>query len=84
MASYFIGRSIAEIAYQIVFVVIYLGSACYWTGQPFSPLRFAAMILIVVLANLFSQTTGMIIGAILINNLIASVFMTAGQYHNKS
>jgi len=75
--SYFLGRSLAEVPFQVLFVSLYVTGSYFLTGQIWSLTRISGMVAIVVLVNLVAQTQGLISGAIFMDHVIAAVFVAA-------
>lgn len=85
VTSYFIGRTLADLPFQLVFIVIFCILIYTLTGQNNTnssnyvenlllSWRFHSFVLIIVMIALVAQSVGFIFGAIFMNNLPAAVF----------
>lgn len=75
VSSYFLGRTIADLPFQLVFVVAFCMVIYTLTGQiGLDTWRFGSFVTIIVMTALIAQTVGFIFGALFMNNLPAAVF----------
>lgn len=75
VSSYFLGRTIADLPFQLVFVVAFCLVIYTLTGQiGLDTWRFGSFVTIIVMTALIAQTVGFIFGALFMNNLPAAVF----------
>lgn len=75
VTSYFMGRTLADLPFQLVFVVIFCLLIYVLTGQiGLATWRFVSFVSIVAMTALIAQSFGFIFGAIFMNNLPAAVF----------
>lgn len=73
--SYFLGRTIADLPFQIIFVILFSVVVFLLTGQyGFLSWRFLSFTFILMTTALVAQSVGFIFGAIFMNNLPAAVF----------
>jgi hypothetical protein len=73
--SYFIGRSLADIPYQIVFPFIFCAIGYNLTGQVNDFWRYLVYSSLMVAVSFCAQSQGLIFGAIFMNNLAAATFI---------
>lgn len=75
VSSYFMGRTLADLPFQLVFVICFCIVVYTLTGQiGLTTWRFGSFVTIVVMVALIAQTVGFIFGALFMNNLPAAVF----------
>lgn len=75
VSSYFMGRSLADLPFQVLFVLTFCTVIYTLTGQiGLTTWRFASFITIIMLTALIAQTIGFIFGALFMDNLPAAVF----------
>lgn len=75
--SYFIGRSLAELPFQIFFTTCYTVISYYGTGQIHSWDRLMGFVTILILITSIAQSQGLIAGAVFMDHSIAAVFIGA-------
>lgn len=75
VSSYFMGRTLADLPFQLSFVIIFCLLIYTMTGQiGLTTWRFGSFVLIIVMIALIAQSVGFIFGAIFMDNLPAAVF----------
>uniref|UniRef100_A0A6G1S460 ATP-binding cassette sub-family G member 1 n=1 Tax=Aceria tosichella TaxID=561515 RepID=A0A6G1S460_9ACAR len=75
VSSYFMGRTLADLPFQLVFVMIFCLLVYVLTGQiGLTTWRFASFVATIVMTALVAQSFGFIFGAMFMDNLPAAVF----------
>lgn len=75
VSSYFLGRTFADLPFQMGFVMIFCVVIYTLTGQlGFLSWRFVAFVSIIIMTAMIAQAVGFIFGALFMNNLPAAVF----------
>lgn len=75
VSSYFMGRTLADLPFQLLFVVIFCFLIYILTGQiGLDTWRFGSFVGIIVMVALIAQSFGFIFGALFMDNLPAAVF----------
>lgn len=74
--TYFIGRSLADLPFQIIFPFVFCAIAYYMTGQVNDIWRYIVYSLFMVTVSFCAQSQGLIFGAIFMNELAAAVFIS--------
>lgn len=75
VSSYFLGRTFADLPFQLSFVVVFCIIIYTLTGQlGFLTWRFATFVSIIIMTALVAQAVGFIFGALFMDNLPAAVF----------
>lgn len=75
VSSYFMGRTIADLPFQLIFVIVFCLICYTMTGQiGLNTWRFASFVGIMVMIALVAQSVGFTFGAIFMDNLPAAVF----------
>lgn len=75
VSSYFMGRTLADLPFQLSFVVVFCVLIYTLTGQiGLLTWRFSSFVLIIVMTALVAQAVGFIFGALFMDNLPAAVF----------
>lgn len=77
LSSYFLGRTLADIPFQLTLPFLAMSLSYYATGQPYSYLqwRFMSITAILILSSLIAQSQGLLFGAILMDKMKAAVFV---------
>lgn len=77
LSSYFLGRTLADIPFQLTLPLLAMSLSYYSTGQPSSYFqwRFLSITLILILSSLIAQSQGLLFGAILMDRMKAAVFV---------
>jgi len=76
VSSYFMGRSLADLPFQLSFVVVFCVVIYTLTDQiGFMTWRFFVFVAIIIMTALVAQTVGFIFGAMFMDNLPAAVFI---------
>lgn len=77
LSSYFLGRTLADIPFQLTLPFIAMSLSYYSTGQPYSHFqwRFLSITAILILSSLIAQSQGLLFGAILMDKMKAAVFV---------
>lgn len=77
LSSYFLGRTLADIPFQLTLPLLAMALSYYATGQPSSYLqwRFFSITAILILSSLIAQSQGLLFGAILMDKMKAAVFV---------
>ena len=77
LSSYFLGRTLADIPFQLTLPVLAMSLSYYATGQPYSYMqwRFFSITAILILSSLIAQSQGLLFGAILMDKMKAAVFV---------
>ncbi len=73
--SYFIGRTLADLPFQIIFPFLYCAIAYYMTGQVNDVWRYFVYSAFMVTVSFCAQSQGLIFGAVFMNELAAAVFI---------
>jgi ABC-type multidrug transport system ATPase subunit len=79
MSAYFIGRSLADLPFQIVFPFLFCAIAYYMTGQINEIWRYIAYSSLMMAVSFCAQSQGLIFGAIFMDNLSAAVFVAVSS-----
>lgn len=75
VSSYFMGRTLADLPFQIAFVITFCIVIYTLTGQiGLTTWRFASFVTIIIMTALIAQAVGFIFGALFMDNLPAAVF----------
>lgn len=75
VSSYFLGRTLADLPFQLTFVIAFCVVVYSLTGQiGLFSWRFATFVLIIIMTALIAQAVGFIFGALFMDNLPAAVF----------
>lgn len=75
VSSYFMGRTLADLPFQIAFVIAFCLVIYTLTGQiGLTTWRFGSFIIIMIMTALIAQAVGFIFGALFMDNLPAAVF----------
>lgn len=75
VSSYFLGRTLADLPFQLSFVCIFSALIYSLTAQiGLYTWRFGVFVLVMIMVALIAQTVGFMFGAIFMNNLPAAVF----------
>jgi hypothetical protein len=77
LSSYFLGRTLADIPFQLTLPLLAMSLSYYATGQPYSYFqwRFFSITAILILSSLIAQSQGLLFGAILMDRMKAAVFV---------
>lgn len=77
LSSYFLGRTFADIPFQLTLPLLAMSLSYYATGQPYSYMqwRFLSITGILILSSLIAQSQGLLFGAILMDRMKAAVFV---------
>lgn len=77
ISSYFLGRTLADIPFQLTLPLLAMSLSYYATGQPSSYMqwRFLSITAILILSSLIAQSQGLLFGAILMDRMKAAVFV---------
>lgn len=77
LSSYFLGRTLADIPFQLTLPLLAMSLSYYATGQPYSYFqwRFLSITAILILSSLIAQSQGLLFGAILMDRMKAAVFV---------
>lgn len=77
LSSYFLGRTLADIPFQLTLPLLAMSLSYYATGQPYSYMqwRFLSITGILILSSLIAQSQGLLFGAILMDKMKAAVFV---------
>jgi len=77
LSSYFLGRTLADIPFQLTLPLLAMSLSYYATGQPYSYFqwRFLSITAILILSSLIAQSQGLLFGAILMDKMKAAVFV---------
>lgn len=77
LSSYFLGRTLADIPFQLTLPLLAMSLSYYATGQPYSYMqwRFLSITGILILSSLIAQSQGLLFGAILMDRMKAAVFV---------
>lgn len=77
LSSYFLGRTLADIPFQLTLPLLAMSLSYYATGQPYSYMqwRFLSITAILILSSLIAQSQGLLFGAILMDKMKAAVFV---------
>lgn len=77
LSSYFIGRTLADVPFQLTLPLLAMALSYYATGQPYSYMqwRFLSITAILILSSLIAQSQGLLFGAILMDKMKAAVFV---------
>lgn len=77
LSSYFLGRTLADIPFQLTLPLLTMSLSYYATGQPYSYMqwRFLSITGILILSSLIAQSQGLLFGAILMDRMKAAVFV---------
>lgn len=77
LSSYFLGRTLADIPFQLTLPFLAMSLSYYATGQPYSYFqwRFLSITGILILSSLIAQSQGLLFGAILMDKMKAAVFV---------
>lgn len=77
LSSYFLGRTLADIPFQLTLPLLAMSLSYYATGQPYSFMqwRFLSITAILILSSLIAQSQGLLFGAILMDKMKAAVFV---------
>ena len=75
VTTYYIGKTLADMPFQSVCPILYIGISYIITQQPREWERFALATLPYVIMTLIAQSQGIIVGAVLMKDLISAVFL---------
>ncbi|KAI1301490.1 ATP-binding cassette sub-family G member 4 [Halotydeus destructor] len=75
VTNYFMGKSLAEIPFQLVFVFLFIIMSYFWNGEPNEAWRFFTYLFIQILTGFIGQSHGMLVGALLMKDIAAAVYI---------
>lgn len=78
LRSYFFARTLADLPIPLALHSLAMLILYYFTGQPCTPARLGAVIVLVILASLVAQSVGLTVGAILMKSSQSAVLLAAG------
>ncbi|RWS09723.1 ABC transporter-like protein 12 [Dinothrombium tinctorium] len=73
--SYYIAKTVADLPFVFILTSFYAFAIYYFTGQPVDIYRISIFWAVAVILALIGQSVGMMVGAILVNNVNAAVFL---------